>query len=57
MIGESVDQDQFDRMAKKMEDITEHKDGGVFKKLVKPGTGSIVPQVITFGTFISKYKL
>ena len=36
--------EKFEVLLKKMEDITENKDGGVFKRLVKPGYGPVVPQ-------------
>lgn len=34
----------FERMADGMEDITPTGDGGVLKKILKNGVGSIVPQ-------------
>ena len=36
--------EKFEVLIKKMEDITENKDGGVYKRLVKPGSGPVVPQ-------------
>ena len=33
----------FTRMARKMEDITPNKDGGVFKKILQAGTGNVIP--------------
>ena len=40
-------------MALEMEDITPAKDGGVLKKIIKEGTGQIVPEkAIVRGTYV-----
>ena len=40
---EDDDLTPFERMAKKMEDICPFKDGGVMKKILKQGSGPVVP--------------
>ena len=36
--------EKFEVLQRQMEDVTEDKDGGVFKKLIKPGAGPVAPQ-------------
>lgn len=43
-VDEDDESSPFERMMKKMEDISPNKDGMVFKKVLQQGSGTIVPE-------------